>query len=786
MQPSHLLLVDQSVPEWKKIYTNSDTGTLPYSTASTRDYIIKQIEWYGVSTWKRVAIFFSTAGCGYEKLFLQSQSFFHPDNVAFLCHLIKTYNVQYLDILGCKTGIYPEWQRFYASFISLFPSLNIGYANGFTGNQKTITGEPMPCWFLDSLQEDVESVYFDAEKLRNSWFHVLDSPPRYLTFKMQYYWEPDSIPVDSSGNYMYTEVTLDINNTQACDFFPPVKDNATLEDRFVTPFTVINLPTWIYKVGMYILANNKLYVYNESQLVGMYYSTQYGNIDSPTSIPVNWIGPPVPDNIVGQSPTSQTVKGLWGDMYSEGADNIINNTVDWIDGIHFFFRSPTNASLLDVEGYFKTQELVRVFGELDSIHRFSNVATLSNFYYYDAPYKINLLYWYTFEETTINPSENKVENCDTLQFDAIVSDTNKNIKNTSPICGSQYLHIENYDTSKTKYMFITDNVFTPTQNGWTFAMWFRLLAIPDTDATVISFSTTDSQNLYVTAHTQNLFWGSSNTPLPSKPSRVNPRKLNMFFLPLNTWVHLAMSFDNNTQLLKTYKNGSLEYICTQTPFPVGIPITIQGIGGYGNNIGNTTIIHADYDEIRVYDAVMTPEDIYSLAYYNLVSHPLLSVPYPPRNPHASHPTTTSIELTWDTPLYATTEDLRNMTYTVVAVPGNASQSTIDNSLIYKGISEPSLTMTNLSSTQYYTFRIFAINKVGSSLPSVLSNQVSTLINNIGGFDLPFSLTTGNGILQPGPMTMPLFSNNSAVHYVPNTMSTGVNTVANNRAKRLRC
>jgi len=592
---------------------------------------------------------------------------------------------------------------------------------------------------------------------------------------------------------MYTEVTMDINNAVAVDLYPTVKENQSLGDIFQTPFTVFPLPPWLFKVGMYILAKGQLYTYNESQLVGLYYSTQYQTlIDSVIhQIRVNWIGPPLPDNIVGQ-PNEFTVHGLWGDFYTEGYQHR-DGRIDWVDGFHFYFCSPTDNTQLDVEGYFKTQELVQAFGD---VHPASNVAVLSNFYYVDAPYKINLLYWYTFEPVTVR-EDAYVKNCNTLRFDALIPRLGS-IQNNSPVCGSQYLHIENYSGNTRyphkKYMYIQspDNVFTPTQSGWTFAMWFRLQAVPTSDATVIAFDKPldqnfpgpKVQNLYVAAGTQNLFWGSSDAPLPPQPSRIkNTRNLNMFYLPLNEWVHLAMTFDNDTQLLKTYKNGSLEYICTQTPFPVGIPITILGIGGYGPN---TTDSNADFDEIRIYDGVMTSEDVYALAHYNLVTHPNKSVPYPPRNPRASHPTITNIQLDWDPPLYATTEELRNMTYTVVAVPGNVVQNTMDYPLIYKGISQPSLIMTNLSSTQYYTFRIFATNEVGSSLPSVLSNQVSTLMNNVGGFDLPFSLTTGHGLLQPGPMKMPLFSNNAAVHYVPNTVSSGVNTVANNRAKRLRC
>ena len=215
------------------------------------------------------------------------------------------------------------------------------------------------------------------------------------------------------------------------------------------------------------------------------------------------------------------------------------------------------------------------------------------------------------------------------------------------------------------------------------------------------------------------------------------------------------------------------------PFIAGVPIRFIGMG-----------TGANVDEVRVYDGALTHEDVYSLAHYNTVSNPLLSVPYPPRNPRVSNPTLTTVDVAWDAPLYSTTEDLRNIVYTIVAEPEGdrgKGQQTQDYPLIFNGISNPSYTVTGLSPTTYYTFRIFAQNQVGTSLPSILSEQIGTHIRNLGGFDLPPTIATGNGLLYPSNLIQtPIFSNNADVYYQPNTVGTGIGTVSNIRAKRLRC
>jgi len=632
----------------------------------------------------------------------------------------------------------------------------------------------------DAGEDDVEAIYFDVSAIRSQWFHVLDQPPRYLTFRLEWnLWEPERTPVNVNGNYAYADLTIDINNITPTDIFPVYPFNPPYDKQ------VIASPPWLFKIGMYILANGQLSTYTNnpgsSQLLGLYYSNLIGSRSSPTVIPVDWFA----SNIVGQNPTPELPAGLFGDMYTEPQEDPNNaGHAGWIDGLTFYFCS-SDYQALDVEGYFLTQELVPQFAP---VHPFSNVVVLSNMVYADAPYKIGLLYYYTFEQDSVDLTmPYQVENCIPLRFDARIQSAD-NIQSSSPVVGQQYLHTD--ASIGPLRIDPAYNTFTPTQGGWTFAFWFRLDAVPATSgalAPLILLKTPNDggiHSLNIAPGTQTIYWSSSTAPLPPKPVRYDPRNKNMSYLPLNQWMHIAMTFDTTTNLFAWFLNGNKEYTQTQIPFPVGQPIQFVGMGS--NFLLPPTVLNADFDEIRVYDGALSPEDIYSLAHYNLRSNPLLSVPYPPRNSRASNPSLTTIDLVWDAPLYSTTEDLRNIVYTVVAEPSNQGQTTQDYPLIVNGISNPHYTMTNLRPTTAYFFRIFATNQVGQSLPSTLSNVVPTHIQSLGGFDQPITIATGNGLLNPPRMSMPIFSNNAAVYYPPNTTYTGISTVSNVRAKRLRC
>jgi hypothetical protein len=315
-------------------------------------------------------------------------------------------------------------------------------------------------------------------------------------------------------------------------------------------------------------------------------------------------------------------------------------------------------------------------------------------------------------------------------------------------------------------------------NGMTFAFWF-FLESPGI-GTLIEFNS--GTGLYIEGQT--MFWYSSTEQKPSKYAYYDPRKLSIAYIHTGQWIHIAMTFDQENGIIRWFRNGLEQYVESQMPFQKNEPIMFVGIGH------ETNTMKAYYDEVRIYDGALTHEDIYSLSYYNKNSHPLLSVPYPPRNIRAFNATYTTIDLTWDPPLYSTTEDLRNIIYTIVAVPANEHhagiQTTKDFLLIESGISNLYYTMKMLYPSMMYTFRVFAENRVGKSLPSALSNPIRTQLQSIGGIDIRPTIQTGNGLLSPFPwIRNGIFSNNSNVYYKPNTINE-VGTITNNRAKRLRC
>ena len=86
-------------------------------------------------------------------------------------------------------------------------------------------------------------------------------------------------------------------------------------------------------------------------------------------------------------------------------------------------------------------------------------------------------------------------------------------------------------------------------------------------------------------------------------------------LPLNTWTHLAQTWDDSTKQLSIYVNGTLS---ATTPLP-GITASEQlgsyplTIGGFGN-LGYEQRFQGGIDEVAYYNRALTPQQI--LAHYN--------------------------------------------------------------------------------------------------------------------------------------------------------------------------
>jgi hypothetical protein len=74
-------------------------------------------------------------------------------------------------------------------------------------------------------------------------------------------------------------------------------------------------------------------------------------------------------------------------------------------------------------------------------------------------------------------------------------------------------------------------------------------------------------------------------------------------LALNTWYHVAVSYDSATQTLRLYKNGVLISTATNIPAPINGNQVL--IGSYDN--GN--LFNGNMDEVRIWNKVLTATDI---------------------------------------------------------------------------------------------------------------------------------------------------------------------------------
>jgi len=81
-------------------------------------------------------------------------------------------------------------------------------------------------------------------------------------------------------------------------------------------------------------------------------------------------------------------------------------------------------------------------------------------------------------------------------------------------------------------------------------------------------------------------------------------------MPLNQWVHLAMTYDGNTQIL--YVNG-IEAGREATGWPITADVTPLTIGA-GLNIDTVNEnLTGRIDEVRIYSRALSPTEVASLA-----------------------------------------------------------------------------------------------------------------------------------------------------------------------------
>jgi hypothetical protein len=149
--------------------------------------------------------------------------------------------------------------------------------------------------------------------------------------------------------------------------------------------------------------------------------------------------------------------------------------------------------------------------------------------------------------------------------------------------------------------------------------------------------------------TQYLVWGSSNPLWLNNGYLVAGDYFNYNIvqsptqLPLNTWTHVAMSYNYNTGIMKLFVNG--QEVAQAPSNYASYYSSQQFIGSYA---GSSGFFHGKMDEVRIWNVVRTPAEIASSIYLDLGgSEPGLQLYYNFKNlgatPNGDNSGLTSVE-----------------------------------------------------------------------------------------------------------------------------------------------
>ena len=171
----NVLLIDSSVTDFQK-YANANTFAIVYNRMCTRDQLLE------VLTNKFPKIVRIAVVCHFSEspIFLNSESLFLESNTTFIIDVVKQFHISNIDFLACNTLQSQDWNNFY-SLIQSETEVKVGASNDNTGNIK-YGGD----WIMESIQEDVQTVYFN-DKVQN-----------YSSLLTEY--------LDTSGNVIYFTV----------------------------------------------------------------------------------------------------------------------------------------------------------------------------------------------------------------------------------------------------------------------------------------------------------------------------------------------------------------------------------------------------------------------------------------------------------------------------------------------------------------------------------------------------------------------------------------------------
>ncbi len=168
---TNVILLDEYIRDPNVFYSsvNDKSFVLKYNPGSSFTELIDILSNRFTSI-DRLAIISDDGGIQSGKTFFDNKKYFEPEdligdlsdnineysqNITNIIQLIKKFNIKNLDFLMCNSLKYPDWKKFYG-LIQKETGIIVGASDDKTGNIK-YGGD----WVLESLNQDIKSIYFN-------------------------------------------------------------------------------------------------------------------------------------------------------------------------------------------------------------------------------------------------------------------------------------------------------------------------------------------------------------------------------------------------------------------------------------------------------------------------------------------------------------------------------------------------------------------------------------------------------------------------------------------------
>jgi len=158
---SNVLLVDRKVHDHQTFIDSVNATTFPvvFDSNTTKSSILSLLQ-ERFTKIDRIGIVFEGQP---HYMFLDSQPLFIPneispfsENVQFIIEIIKSFNIENIDYLGCNTLNFPGWKSYY-DIIQTNTNAIVGASNDMTGNIQ-YGGD----WVMETTGTDIELIYFTS------------------------------------------------------------------------------------------------------------------------------------------------------------------------------------------------------------------------------------------------------------------------------------------------------------------------------------------------------------------------------------------------------------------------------------------------------------------------------------------------------------------------------------------------------------------------------------------------------------------------------------------------